>query len=102
MSINETIKSIHRLAVLRDDMTGREWTSIVITPVGSNAPESGEVADYSKSWEAQTYRGKGQWGTVHGIGEAPEEALNNLLSGLVDAHKALDERRAVALKSIAK
>lgn len=99
MSINETIKSIHTLAILRDDMANRDSTSIVLTPFHSGTPaDNQEPAHAAKEWTAQTYRGKGRWGTIMGEGATPEEALDRLLTGLVHAHRAVDGRRAVALK----
>lgn len=97
MSINETIKSIHTLAVLRDDIAGKTVTSIVISPEVLESPQPGETADVAREWFAQTYRGKGQWGGVAGSGKTPEEALEALHRGLVNSHLALDSRRCDAL-----
>lgn len=100
MSINETIKSIHRLAVLRDDMPSHDGTSIVLSPFYSGTPaNTQEPADAATTWTAQTYRGKGRWGTIMGEGDSPDAALKVLHDGLLHAHIRVDERRAEVLKS---
>lgn len=103
MDTNETVKSIHRLATLRDAPSHGYRVSIVLTPhppSGDVAPTEGESADVG-SWCAQTYMGRGKWGSIAAFGKGPEEALHGLLAGLVDAHKAVDARRSEALKTAA-
>lgn len=103
MDTNETVKSIHRLATLRDAPSQGYRVSIVLTPhppSGDVIPLDGEPADVG-SWCAQTYMGRGKWGSIAAFGKDPEEALRDLLAGLVDAHKAVDERRAGVLKTVA-
>lgn len=98
MDVNEVVKSIHRLATMRDGMGEAPVVKIVIVPHGSSTPGSGEVADSAPSWSAQTYQGKGQWGNLLGEGATPEDALKNLHESLIHAHKAVDARRAEAFE----
>lgn len=100
MDVNETVKSIHRLATMRDGMGDAPRVSILLTPHGGGSPnDTGEIADSAPAWSAQTYQGKGKWGNLLGEGATPEDALENLRESLLIAHRAVDERRAAALKA---
>jgi hypothetical protein len=108
MNVSATVKSIHRFAVLRYHRGGDGHVQIVIQPddamkqaTPSDAPPAGESADRATTWLASTRQGGGDWGNVAGEGGTPEEALGRLLSGLLDAHRAVDERRAKALEKVA-
>lgn len=98
MSINDTVKSIHRLAVLRDVPSDGYRLSIVLTPHAPGHPSTVEAADEAPTWCAQTYRGKGQWGNIAAFGVTPEAALGDLHSQLLNAHLKVDERREQVLK----
>lgn len=95
MSINDTVKSIHRLASLRDEPSDVHGLSIVLSPDAST-PEREKPEGL---WLAQTYRGKGRWGSVFGSGPTPETALSQLHVELLNAHLKADERRGQVLKA---
>lgn len=98
MDTNETVKSIHRLATLRDAPSQGLKLSIVLTPNAPENPSTKEAAD-NCSWCAQTYMGKGQWGNIAAFGPSVEAALTSLHANLLAAHIKADERRAETLKA---
>lgn len=98
MSINDTVKSIHRLALLSGAPPEDRRLSIVLTPHQLGLPASPDDANMG-SWWAQTYLGKGQWGSVVGTGPTPESAISQLHVELLNAHLKADERREQVLKA---
>lgn len=100
--MNELLKSIHKLACMRYFEAPPETVGVVIKPYaregGPVVPPHGprEMAD-ACIWTAQVYMGRGKWGNIAGEGNTPEEALTSLHGGMVDAHRAVDERRGVVL-----
>lgn len=103
MSISETIKAVHVLAVLRHFETSATQIQVVFGPY--DATESGpgspwqEVAETCK-WSAQVRLGSGRWGHSVGVGATPEEAAQSLLGGYVAAHDAVNERRSDAFQRL--
>lgn len=91
MSINDTLKSIHRLAAQVEAPSEPHGLGIVLRPDPSTQNVEG-------MWIAQPYWGKGQWGTS-GFGPTPEAAVDNLHAALLRAHLRTDERREQALKA---
>lgn len=94
------VEKIVALAQLR--WLQAETVQVVITgrPNGPS-PGEGNLPKWGE-WEAQIRLGGGQWGELAGVGKCPDLALNALLSNLLTAHKAVDERRAAVLVDVAK
>lgn len=94
--MNELIKSVHELACMRYSEVPSANIGVILKPYtreeGPTTPMDGEVANICM-WIAQVYMGKGRWGSIAGEGNTPQEALTSLHDGMVDAHKAVDERR---------
>lgn len=102
-TLENTVKAIHALACLRHFDTEAAMIQVVIgpwtenrggprpaLPPGASIPELAETCE----WSAQVRLGGGKWGHSVGPGRTQMEAAQNLLRGYVEAHDAVDRRRA--------
>lgn len=101
--LEETIRAIHALACVRHFDVDPAHVQVAIgpwtenrgahrpaLPPGASIPELAETCE----WSAQVRLGGGKWGHSVGPGRTQLEAAQNLLRGYVEAHDAVDRRRA--------
>lgn len=101
MTLDELIKAIHALACIRHFDVDPAQIQVVIGPWTENRPGASIAPDATIrelaetcEWSAQVRLGGGKWGHSVGPGRTQLEAAQNLLRGYVEAHDAVDKRRA--------